>query len=232
MKYSIESIQFQGPLDLLLELVKANKCDIREIFIKNIIDQYLTIIQEEHFRSECEIASDFINTASTLIEIKSRYFIYLNDHLPEEEDPGQELYALLDEYKKIKSLSEMLKEKYEETPVYYTNKGTEILVEETIDFSSFTVIDIFSVYSRYEKQSKKALRSNVVSFKKASVEEKIREIELLLDSVDKIYFNNMVDGKIKDDIVASLLGALELSRMQRVALSQYKIFDNILIERT
>lgn len=230
MEYKIGNIDFQGPLDLLLELIKANKCDIKDIFIKNIIEQYLEIIQQEN-KENCEIASEFILMASTLIELKSRYFIYINDKLDEEEDPGKELYDLLEQYKYFKERSVMLKENYENSPVFYTNKGAEILVEETVDFSTYTVIDIFAVYSKFIKESKKTVRSNLISYKKISVEDKILEIEKILDTMSKVYFDKIVNGRIKDDIVASLLGVLELSKEQKVLLSQKKIFENILIER-
>ncbi len=229
MIYHIENVDFQGPLDLLLELIKANKCDIKEIFIKNIIEQYLEIIQNR--QDDCEIASEFIVMASTLIELKSRYFIYLNDRLSEEEDPGKELYELLEEYKKFKELAKVLGEKYEKSAAYYTNTGQEILVEEVVDFSNFTVIDIFAVYSKFFAERKKPTRTNMVSYKKISVEEKILEIEKILESISKVYFDKIVNGKIRDDVVASLLGVLELSKEQKVLLSQRKIFENILIER-
>lgn len=169
--------------------------------------------------------------ASTLIELKSRYFIYINDKLDEEEEPGKELFELLEEYKQFKDISSDLKERYEQTPILYSNKGVEVLIEEEIDFSNYTIIDIFAVYSRFVKEQKKPTRSNLVSFKKISVEDKIAEIEQLLMSMSKIYFDRIVNGQIKDDVVASLLGVLELSKEQKVQLSQKKIFDTILIER-
>lgn len=230
MEYKLSSIDFQGPLDLLLELIKANKCDIKDIFIKNIIEQYLEIIQDEN-RRNCETASEFIVMASTLIEIKSRYFIYLNDKLGEEEDPGTQLYELLEQYKHFKELSLLLKTMYEETQVFYTNKGVEVLIEEEVDFSNHTVIDLFAVYSKFMKESKKTVRSNLISYKKIAVEDKIMEIEKILDSMNKVYFDKIVNGQIKDDVVASLLGVLELSKEQKVLLSQKKIFEDILIER-
>ncbi|MDO4710529.1 MAG: segregation/condensation protein A [Peptostreptococcaceae bacterium] len=230
MEYKIGSIDFQGPLDLLLELIKANKCDIKEIFIKDIIEQYLEIIRNEN-KNNCEIASEFIVMASTLIELKSRYFIFINDKSDEEEDPGKELYDLLEQYRYYKAISVMLKERYENTQVLYTNKGAEILIEETVDFSTYTVIDIFAMYSKFVKESKRMVRSNLVSYKKISVEDKIFEIEQILDRLSKVYFDKIVNGQIKDDVVASLLGVLELSKEQKVLLSQKRIFDSILIER-
>lgn len=229
MIYHLEGIDFQGPLDLLLELVKANKCDIKDIFIKNIIEQYLQIIESKN--DDCELASEFIVMASSLIEIKSRYFIYLNDKLSEEEDPGKELYELLEEYKKYKELAAVLGKMYEEGAVQYTNKGQELLIEESVDFSNYTIIDIFAIYSRFLKESKKEPRANLISFKKISVEEKIIEIEKILESIHKVYFNKIVNGKLKDDVVASLLGVLELSKEQKIQLSQRRVFENILIER-
>lgn len=230
MEYKIDTIDFQGPLDLLLELIRSNKCEIKDIFIKNIIEQYLEVI-ETVSKNNCEIASEFITMASTLIELKSRYFIYINDRLEDEEEPGKELFELLEEYKRFKEIATILGEQYEKTEVAYTNKAAEVLIEEEVDFSNFTIIDIFAVYSRFAKEIKKPSRTNLVSFKKISVEDKIAEIEEILMSMSKVYFDKIVNGQVKDDVVASLLGVLELSKAQRVQLSQRKIFDNILIER-
>lgn len=231
MKYELKSIDFEGPLDLLLELVKSNKCEIKDIFIKNIIDQYLEIIQD--FRGDnCEIASEFILMASTLIEMKSRYFIYINDFSQEEEDPGTDLYKLLEEYKIYKEKAIMLGEMYKESPMLYSNKGTEILVDEFVDFSAHTIIDLFAIFTKLFKESNEPQpRTNMVSYKKISVEEKILKIEQIMEQMSKFYFESITDTKTREDVVASLLGALELSKEQRILLSQEKIFDDILIER-
>lgn len=229
MEYKISSIDFSGPLDLLLELVKANKCDIKDIFINDIISQYFEFVQSAA-EKETELASEFIVMASSLIEIKSRYFIYINDRLEEDSDPTTDLFNLLEEYKKYKEIAAVLGTMYEETGVAYSNLGSEVYVEETLDLSGFGMEDIFLSFSKFVKEEKEK-RSSVISYKKISVETKIMEIEDILNKMSKVYFDRIINGKIRDDVVASLLGVLELSKEQRVSLSQQKIFENILIER-
>ena len=99
MKISLQNIDFTGPLDLLLELIKKNRYEIKDIFIIDIINQYLEVV-EKMTSSQLDMASEFIVMAASLMEIKSRYLIFLNDD--DAEDPGRELIDILETYKYYK----------------------------------------------------------------------------------------------------------------------------------
>ena len=227
MEFHVKSISFAGPLDLLLELVKKNKCSIEDIFIKDIIQQYFEIIEVGDIKGS-ELASDFLLMASNLLRIKSRYFIYLSDS-EEEEDPAKGLFHLLEEYKTYKALSLSLSELYQNTDVYYTNKPIEVLEENHIDFSSSTILDLYQNYIKYEEKDELP-RTNLISYKKISLQTKIDEMEFTLKKLTKVYFSSLVNKTVRDDVVAGFLGVLEMAREQKVNLTQDEIFENILIE--
>lgn len=228
MEYKIENISFSGPLDLLLDLIKKNKCEIKDVIILDIINQYLEVI-ETMSKSKLEVASEFIVMAASLMEIKSKYFIFLNDQVTEE-DPSKDLIKMLEVYSYYKNMAEELKKSYEETPVIYTNKSYEVLTQEILDLSKYNAEDLLKSFLGTIKTVQKP-RPQIISFKKISIDEKIRDIESLLQKNSNIYFTNILNTTDKDEVVASLLGVLELTKEQRVEIYQKQVFKDILIER-
>lgn len=227
MKISLQNIDFTGPLDLLLELIKKNKYEIKDVLIINIINQYLEVIKDMT-SSQLEIASEFIVMAASLMEIKSRYLIFINDQ--ESDDPGKELIDILETYKYFKDRAYMMKEMYENTPWSYTNKGYEVFTEKHLDLSKYTVNDIYKSFTGINRQTA-IPRPQIISFKKISVDDKIREIQEILEKNAKVYFERILNTDEKDEVVASLLGVLEMAKDQKVDIHQKKIFEEILIER-
>lgn len=228
MDYIVDNINFSGPLDLLLDLIKKNKCEIKDIMIIDIINQYLNII-DNMAKSKLEIASEFIVMAASLMEIKSRYFIFLND-INSEEDPSKELINMLETYSYYKEISIKLKERYEEVPVVYTNKSFEVLTQDVLDLSKYNVQDLLISFLGTTK-IKPQLKPQIISFKKISIDEKIKDIEMLLQQNSNIYFKNILNTNDKDEVVASLLGVLEMTKEQKIEIQQKQVFKDILIER-
>ena len=108
MKYSVQLKVYEGPLDLLYDLITKHKIDIKDISIIEITKQYLAYLDMlEEF--DLEIASEFITMASKLLQIKSRYLLYKQRDDENEEDPRLELMEKLVEYKKFKNATEDLK---------------------------------------------------------------------------------------------------------------------------
>lgn len=229
MEFHVGAISFTGPLDLLLELVKTNKCDIKDIFIRDIIDQYYQLIQTEDVQQSI-LASDFLLMASTLLQIKSRYLIYLNQERDSSENPVEELFRSLEEYKRFKHLAEKLQILYEQAAVRYTKLPEEVFEETVLSISGKTVEDLAQLFLNII-QSAEAPRPVTISYKKISVQEKIHDIELALRKLSKIYFESIVDSGVRDDVVASFLGILELAKDQRVYLTQQDVFQKIMIEK-
>ena len=104
MKYSIHLNVYDGPLDLLCDMISKQKIDIKDISIIEITKQYLAYINMLE-AMDLEVTSDFITMATKLLEIKSKYLLFSQRELDEEEDPRLELMEQLKEYKKYKKVT-------------------------------------------------------------------------------------------------------------------------------
>ena len=104
-----------------------------------------------------------------------------------------------------------------------------MLEENHIDFSSSTILDLYQNYIKYEEKDELP-RTNLISYKKISLQTKIDEMEFTLKKLTKVYFSSLVNKTVRDDVVAGFLGVLEMAREQKVNLTQDEIFENILIE--
>ena len=104
--YEFKLTNFEGPLDLLLHLIKEAKIDIKEIFVSEVTNQYLKFM-EQLDTIDMEKASDFLDVAATLLEIKSNSLLpKLEEEAEEEEDPKQRFIRLLEEYSLLKEAGE------------------------------------------------------------------------------------------------------------------------------
>ena len=116
--YHVRLENFEGPLDLLLHLIKEAKMDIAEVRLSEITEQYLQYLSEID-SLDMEKASEFIEMAATLLEIKSRKLLpRLDEEVPEEENPEKKLLRQIEEYKIFKEASEKLREKEEINRLY------------------------------------------------------------------------------------------------------------------
>ena len=121
MNYDFKINEFEGPLDLLLHLIKINEMDIMDIQIEEITKQYVEYLESQE-KLNIEIASEYLVMASELIEIKSKMLLP-NEKMDEDEeeiDPREELIQSLLEYEAYKKLSYVLEEKGENRSLIYT----------------------------------------------------------------------------------------------------------------
>ena len=138
MKYSVQLKVYEGPLDLLYDLIAKHKIDIKDISIIEITKQYLAYLDMlEEF--DLEIASEFIIMASKLLQIKSKYLLYKQRNDEEEEDPRLELMEKLVEYKKFKNATEDLKSNVTYIEDVFYRKKEEVVVEENLDLETISL---------------------------------------------------------------------------------------------
>ena len=155
MKYNIHLNVYDGPLDLLCDLISKQKIDIKDISISEITSQYLAYIDMLN-EMDLEVASEFIIMASKLVEIKSKYLLYKQHHEEHEEDPRLELVDQLEEYKKFKEASLSLKENVHYTCDTFFRAKEEVVVDNKIDFPSFfnsfitTIAETMEISCSYE----------------------------------------------------------------------------------
>ena len=199
MKYSIHLNVYDGPLDLLCDMISKQKIDIKDISIIEITKQYLAYINMLE-AMDLEVTSDFITMATKLLEIKSKYLLFSQRELDEEEDPRLELMEQLKEYKKYKKASEVLKDSVDYLNQPYYRNREEIIIDDKVDLNEISIESIKSILPyifkvkniEEENETKKDERLNkIVRGKIISVEEKIEYIQNILTTADKISFNNI-----------------------------------------
>ena len=154
--------EFEGPLDLLLHLIKESKMDIMNIEIESITKQYMEYLEEQE-RMNLEIASEYLVLASELLEIKSKLLLPSSkneDNDEEEVDPREELVNRLLEYQAYKEITKVLQEKEELRKEIYTKAPENIknyvdeVTEIKADVSLDDLVEAFKKYLKRKEESK------------------------------------------------------------------------------
>lgn len=234
MKYNIQLKVYEGPMDLLYDLVTKQKIDIKDIAISEITKQYLDYLEALE-AMDMEITSDFITMASKLVEIKSRYLLYIQREDEMEEDPRMELVERLEEYKKYKQISKEIKEKADEKHDRFFRKKEEIIVEDKLSLEDISISKMLEILPKLLKNIEKSevqkdeILDKIVNRKVISVEEKITFMRNILKEKSKINFLETIDKTNKSDIIASFLSVLELIKEKEIMVMQDEFFEDIII---
>lgn len=225
--YKVRLEVFEGPLDLLLHLVKKNDLDIFNIPIAEITADYLNYIKL--FRKlNLDFAGEFLVMASTLIHIKSRMLLPSIETVEEEEpeDPRAALAARLMEYEKFKEAASILKEREVIQKGIY---GRLPLIPQDEDYSIeatlFDLLDAFQrVAFRVEKEVREIIQEDI------KVEDRIQEILSLLENKRFINFEAIFSEQTtKRLLIVTFLALLELIRLKMVFARQARLFGDIRI---
>lgn len=237
MKYSVQLKVYEGPLDLLYDLITKHKIDIKDISIIEITKQYLAYLDMlEEF--DLEIASEFITMASKLLQIKSRYLLYKQRDDENEEDPRLELMEKLVEYKKFKNATEDLKNNVTYIEDVFYRKKEEVVIDEKLDLETISIEAIVKILPHIMKVDKEELEeikddklNKIVKTRIISVEEKMQYVRDIIKEKEDIKFTNLISNYEKDEIIATFLSVLELIKTNEVIVVQDLFFDDILIKR-
>jgi len=240
MKYNFYINDFEGPLDLLLHLVKESKMDIYEINIKSIIEQYLDFIHSLKEKN-IDIASEYLVMASELIHLKSKLLINKNDqeeNTNEEEfqiNSEEELRRRLIEYEKYKEISKDFQELEQKRSEVYTKIPENI--KEYIDIKQlpkgiYDLEDLYDAYLNYLKRKKMEKPLNTkITRKEMNIEDKIIYIRNVLNIRKKVEFFDLFDVFNRENVVVTFLSLLEMAKKNEITLSQEENFNTILIEK-
>lgn len=228
--------EFEGPLDLLLHLIKENKMDIMNIEIELITEQYITYLNEQE-KMNLEIASEYLVMASELIELKSKLLLpnqKTETEEDEEVDPREELVNRLLEYQAYKEITNVLKEKEELRKEIYTKSPENIknYVEENSKLSSdITLDDLVEAFKKYleRKKESKPLKTKVTT-NEISVSSRRLEIKSILKKKPRVSFFELFPVLNKEYIVATFLAILEMAKNKELKITQEKNFDDIICE--
>jgi len=224
---------FEGPLDLLLHLIKENKMDIFDIEINLITEQYLKYINNLE-KVNLEI-SEYLVLASELIEIKAKMLLpkKKQEMEIEEEDPREELVNKLLEYQAYKEISKDLKEKEELRSEIYTKAPEKYsnYQEEETTFEGGSVDLLIDAFKKFliRKEEEKPLNTKVTK-KGISVSSRRHEIKNLLKEKGKVSFYQMFSVRSREYIVVTFLAILEMAKNKELIIHQEGIYDEIICE--
>jgi len=227
--------EFEGPLDLLLHLIKESKMDIMNIEIEEITNQYMNYLHEQE-KMNLEIASEYLVLASELLEIKSKMLLpsFKNEEEEEEEDPREELVNRLLEYQAYKEITKVLQEKEELKKEIYTKSPENIknYIDENkeinLDISLDDLVDAFKKFLDRKKESK-PLKTKV-TVNEISVSSRRHDIKRLLKDKKKVSFFELFPVVSKEYVVATFLAILEMAKNKELVITQNDTFDDIICE--
>lgn len=239
MNYNFCINDFEGPLDLLLHLVKESKMDIYEINIRNIINQYLDYIHSLEEKN-IDIASEYLVMASELIHLKSKLLINRKDEEVSNEDEfsfesEEDLRNKLLEYEKYKQITKDLQELEEKRSQVYTKlpESLKEYIEETgIQKGEFDINDLFNAYKLFIDRQKLSKPLNTkITKKEINVEDRIKDIRNILSTRKRVNFLELFTEITKESIVVTFLSILEMTKTKEILLTQEDNFSPIMIER-
>ncbi len=226
--------KFEGPLDLLLHLIKDAKIDIKDIFISTITEQFLEYINE-FSEMPVEKVGDFIEMAAMLLEIKSKKLLPPppKEDDEDEEDPEKKLIRQLEEYKLFKEQSEVLSNLENVNSLY---KDPEPLANgyryELKDFSFDKLLDAFALIMHKVEQRAEVPEAKQIAKDRFTVAQKMADIKDKLLQTDKIRFSELYqDDYSKSEVINTFLALLELLKTQMIKVLQPDIFSDIFIEK-
>lgn len=238
MEYLIKINEFEGPLDLLLHLVKESNIDIKDIKIIEITEQYLDYINKME-EMNIDVASEYLVMAATLMEIKSKSLLpddkSNNDTIEEDEEVSREalIQKLLDyeKYKEItkdfKKLEGLRKEVYTKAP----SKISQITDNKIVNDTDITVDDLIEAFSKYlERKDKEKPITTKITNKEYSVRKRKSDIREFLRTNKKAEFGELFNEYNKSYVVVTFMSILELAREDDIVIIQENNFDKIFIE--
>ena len=228
---------FEGPLDLLLHLIKKSKMEIFDIEISEITRMYLNYI-EEMTDMNLDIASEYLVMAAELIEMKSRKLLPNKKDEEEdaiEENPEEELKRRLVEYKKYKESTEVFRSLEENRANYYT-KAPESLKqyssEKLENDGSIGIFDLLDAFQKLlERQEYNKPKNTKITRKELSVKERVAKIRDILKVHKKLNFIELFDDFSKPYVVVTFLSVLEMAKNREINIKQDNNFSDIYLER-
>lgn len=229
---------FEGPLDLLLHLVKINEMDIVDIRIADVAKQYMDYLMAMQ-EMDLEIAGDYLVMAATLLNIKSRALLPAN---PDEEGHGSEeeideilstrdLIRRLVEYRKVKELAAELRAREEEASRLFRRTNFVLPMAPGADeLPRQDILTLFDALAEVLKRVRVVAQHNVVN-EPYTVEEKLDELRAKIAATRQINLSRVFDACVsKVEVVCYFLAVLEMARLREITLAQAGTFDDILIE--
>jgi len=228
--YRISTSVYEGPLDLLLELIERAELDITRLALAQVTDQYLAHMQALQERDPAEVSA-FLVIAARLVLIKSAALLPRPtlDHHDEEEDPAEALARQLILYKRFKEIAAWLEHRESAGLRSYLRVSGSARIEPRVDLTGITLNDLARyAYDILMGGPVLPALSEVVAAPRVTIREKIRSILDRLRAGDAASFRSMLDGaRTRLEVVVTFLAMLELVKRHIVSASQDGLFSDI-----
>lgn len=239
MGYSVVLDNFEGPLDLLLHLIKEKKMTIEELEVAVITDQYLNYIRQAQ-EQQLEVMSEYLVMAANLVEMKSRALLPQLETVIEdeyEEDPRQALIRRLIEYKRYKDVLEEFRDKYDQRQKLFV-KPANNLEEYAVDTSNLLPNDL-QVYDLMQAMQKMFQRiamntpldTHIVK-NDITIDQRTEEIKEYLKNKgnSRVKISELTGRKDKIYMIVTFLAILVLAKDNYLAIKQDHLFGDIYVE--
>ena len=233
-KYVVTIDNFDGPLDLLLHLIKEQDIDIYDIKIEDITKQYLDYIR--HMKElNLEIASEYLVMSSELIEMKSKMLLPKKKEKEDddyEEDPRELLIERLLAYKRYKEVTSEFKDLELTRKMVFTREPDNLnrYVKEDENSEELGVADLIDAFNNLLKRKEldRPIATKITK-KELSVTEKVNKIKNILRNKKKINFEDIFEVSTKEEVIISFLSVLEMVKKDEILLTQEGNFKKIVI---
>jgi len=231
--YTVQTAVYEGPLDLLLDLIERAELDITTLSLAAVTEQYLNYLHHLEETQADEISA-FLVIAAKLIQIKSEALL---PRPPVREAGEEDLGALLVEqlklYKRFKEIAKLLGEREAQNLRTFLRLAAPPKIEGKLDLTDITVVDLIEAAQEvYSKEIEKQSLGTVISAPKVTIREKIELISKRLGVAEHAHFRELLgENPTRIEIVVTFLALLELVKRYRVSAKQEGLFTDIEIER-
>lgn len=236
--YLISTDVYEGPLDLLLELIERAELDITRLALAQVTDQYLAYMRELQERSAAEVSA-FLVIAARLVQIKSAALLPRPVVAPlnqEEEDPGEALARQLILYKRFKELGGELARREEQGLHTYLRLAPppKTASQPKLDWNDLTLADLLqAARDVFQADIRLPALSQVVTLSRVTIRDKITEILATLNSLPRSSFRSLIKARSsRVEVVVTFLAMLELVKRRIVSAQQDALFGDIEIVTT
>ena len=221
--------QFDGPLDLLLFLIKQSEVNIYDIPISSITEQYLAVLSYAT-KVDLDTMSEFYLMAATLLYIKSRMLLPLELDLDDEiEDPRRELVEKLIEYQKFRRLSDLMSEKEGEV-AWIVERGRDQRILPFTDDGIWGEVSVWDLLQTFSSLLSTLSAERIIDlYEEVSVNEKVTLIGEMLESRDEFLFTDLLRRRSVLEVVCAFFAVLELTKARRITVHQNRLFGDIRI---
>ncbi|MDY6846080.1 MAG: segregation/condensation protein A [Chloroflexota bacterium] len=232
--YTIYTDVYEGPLDLLLDLITKAELEITRLALAKVTDQYLLHLQRMQEKSAVEV-SGFLIIAAKLIQIKSEALLPRPPIREEgEEDPAETLARQLRIYREIKNVASWLKSMEEKGQHTYIRLAPPPIIDEELDLKGITIDDLVEMLrTLYRFEEAAAPITTVVTIPRVTIKNKIGELIDHLRKTDKLSYRNLLNKDAhRIDAIVLFLAILEMVKQNYALAEQESLFSDINITAT